>query len=210
MSAGKCGDAERGPDSTTRDVGACTNLSVLCPASFPGGTVPHSWRNARYWRPCPTKTFSGVKRLVGRNFFRGCPSGTRLWREESNSTAQRSSPRSAFQSMWLSLLLVAAKFVLMCVCACVYAYVSTHAALSPRRFCRCGSDCGFEPGCHDANAREVRCSPVGWELMTGHLLLLPGTPAACVKSQSTSGDHFRLAPLNYIFNSGPLQCSIKI
>lgn len=122
----------------TRDVGAFTNLSVLCPASSPGGTVPHSWRNARCWRPCPKKTFlawndsrggislagvragrvSGAKRAIPRS------SGVRLGHSSSLCCAAGgrcniSDPVCAPVNVYV--------YVHECVCVCV----STSVANSP-------------------------------------------------------------------------------
>lgn len=188
----------------TRDVGAFTNLSVLCPASSPGGTVPHSWRNARCWRPCPKKTFLAWNDSRGGISLAGVRAGR-------VSGAKRAIPRSSgvrlghSSSLCCAVLLVAAAIlailcvrVLMCmymcmsVCVCVCVYPRPLLTVL-RRFPQCGSDCGFESGCHDVHAGgAVRCSPVGCELMTGQLLLLPGAPAACVKSQLMPGEYFRL------------------
>ncbi len=112
---------------------------------------------------------------------------------KSKSAAQWSSPRSAFLSFQL---LVAA--ISPCVCACVRAgvRVCVCARMSPRQLLtvlrrfrpQCGSDCGFESGCHGVGAGgAVRCSPVGCDLMMGqHLLPLPAAPAACVSTQAMS------------------------
>lgn len=183
----------------TRDVGAFTNLSVLCPASSPGGTVPHSWRNARCWRPCPKKTFLAWNDSRGGISLAGVRAGR-------VSGAKRAIPRSSGVRLGHSSSLCCAAGgrcnISDPVCAPVNVYVYVHECVCVyprplltvlRRFPQCGSDCGFESGCHDVHAGgAVRCSPVGCELMTGQLLLLPGAPAACVKSQLMPGEYFRL------------------
>lgn len=83
------------------------------------------------------------------------------------------------------------------VCVRVCARMCPRPLLTVLRWFRpqCGSDCGFESGCHGVGAGgAVRCSPVGCDLMMGqHLPLLPAAPAAA-SAHSELNAHFRTAP----------------
>lgn len=203
MSAGparRCWGEPRQHHSIIRIWTFHTNLSVLCRASSPSGTVPHSWRNARCWRPCPTMTFCGVSDLS-----HGCPIGTRLF-GGGGSVPRGSGVRLGRRSRVSDCCSLQCSSLSLSHRVCVLACVRARARISPRPICsrvlrrcrpRCGSDCDSESGCHGVGGGgAVRCSPVGCDLMMGqHLLPLPAAPAACVSAQSmwadTSGGPFQ-------------------
>lgn len=126
-------------------------------------------------------TFFGVKRVAAWIFF---PAGLRVGRVSGANprcSGVRLSRRSGLSGRW-SLRYSLRLSVRVCVRVYVCARMSPRPLLTVLRWFRpqCGSDCGFESGCHGVGAGgAVRCSPVGCDLMMGqHLKLLPAAPAA--------------------------------